>query len=81
MIIWNNLLLKNLTTMPVKTAAIIVPSLVPTKVKLKKISDSIIARVMQLMSNTIFILPTFTCLETRLIILTHLKSTEFKIVL
>ena len=54
-------MLKNLTTMPVKTAAIIVPSLVPTKVKLKKISDSIIARVMQLMSNTIFILPIFLC--------------------
>ena len=56
-----NLFVKNFTTTPVKMAAITVPSLVPTRVKLKKIRESIMARVTQLISKIIFILPKFLC--------------------
>lgn len=53
------ILVNLLTKIPVKKAEIIVPSLVPTTVKSKNISDSITESATQKISKAIFTLPKF----------------------
>ncbi len=54
-------LVKNFTTTPVKTAAIIVPSLVPTSLNPKNKKESKIAATTQLMSKQIFTFQMYLC--------------------
>ncbi len=70
---------KNFTAIPVQKAEIIVPSLVPTILKLKNMRDRIIARTTQIMSKAIFTFPKFL-LDTSEIALTN-ASPEFIITL
>lgn len=54
-----NRFVKNLTTIPVRKAEIIVPSLVPIIFISKNISDNIIDRITHITSKVIFIFPKF----------------------
>lgn len=54
-----NIFVKNFTTIPVRKAEIIVPSLVPIIFISKNISDNIIDKITHITSKAIFILPKF----------------------